>query len=191
MRRVALLVETSKSYGRDLLTGINQYARENTHWSLRFEPRDLFSPPPPWLRTWDGHGIICRLSSPAIARPVLATRLPVVNLSSALPNLRMPRIEVDNQALVDMSFDHLYERGLRRFAFLGDDVDFPSWSHQIGHLFAKRTRREDYPCSLFSVPGHANARATTRRSWERELTALARWTGRLEYPIGIVAIRFA
>jgi LacI family transcriptional regulator len=55
---VALLVETSREYGRNLLRGITRYHRECPRWSIFFQPNGLGEPPPAWLRTWRGDGII-------------------------------------------------------------------------------------------------------------------------------------
>src|SRR5262245_52006274 len=129
---VALLIETSKSYGRALLRGIAQYVKEHGPWSIFFEPRALFSSPPPWLRSWKGDGIIARLSDPRIARAVMRTRLPIVNLSAALPGLRLPSIEGSPRSLGRLALGHLLERGFRHFAFLGDDVNHPIWSRRVG-----------------------------------------------------------
>ena len=60
MRRVALLIETSRTYGRDLLHGVKRYAQEHGPWSLFVEVRDLETRPPVWLRNWDGDGILTR-----------------------------------------------------------------------------------------------------------------------------------
>jgi hypothetical protein len=49
MRRVALLIETSRTYGRDLLRGVKLYAHEHGPWSLFVEIRDLETMPPVWL----------------------------------------------------------------------------------------------------------------------------------------------
>ena len=54
MRRVALLIETSRTYGRDLLRGVKRYTQEHCPWSLFVEVRDLETRPPVWLRNWDG-----------------------------------------------------------------------------------------------------------------------------------------
>src|SRR5262245_58154901 len=44
--RVALLIETSRQYGRDLLRGVIRYQREHGPWSMYFEPHGLGEPPP-------------------------------------------------------------------------------------------------------------------------------------------------
>ena len=40
-RRVALLIETSREYGRGLLRGIIRYQQEHQPWSLYFKPQGL------------------------------------------------------------------------------------------------------------------------------------------------------
>jgi len=61
MKRVALLLETSRAYGRGLLRGVAQYNREHARWSVCFQPHGLDDPPPPWLRNWKGDGILARI----------------------------------------------------------------------------------------------------------------------------------
>jgi hypothetical protein len=43
MRHVALLIETSRSYGRGLLRGVRRYAAEYGPWSMYIEQRALDS----------------------------------------------------------------------------------------------------------------------------------------------------
>jgi len=54
VRRVAVLIETSRAYGRGLLEGVARYIRERGPWSIYFKPQGLGEPPPPWLKHWDG-----------------------------------------------------------------------------------------------------------------------------------------
>ena len=58
---VALLIETSRAYGRGLLRGIIRYQREHGPWSIYFQPRGINDPAPGWLRNWKGDGILARV----------------------------------------------------------------------------------------------------------------------------------
>jgi len=58
--RVALLIETSRSYGRDVLRGVRRWMEEHGPWSVYLETRALESQAPPWLRGWKGDGILAR-----------------------------------------------------------------------------------------------------------------------------------
>ena len=51
-RQVALIVETSSGYGRELMTGIVRYMRMHDEWSVFLEQRDLWKKPPAWLEDW-------------------------------------------------------------------------------------------------------------------------------------------
>ena len=82
MPRVALLIETSRSYGRGVLVGVRRYLGEHGPWSAYLETRSLESQGPPWLRGWKGDGILSRTGSAALARRLRATSVPVVELRS-------------------------------------------------------------------------------------------------------------
>src|SRR4051812_1943085 len=59
---VAVLIESSRAYGRGLLEGIAQYIHQNERWSVFYQPRGLDDPLPNWLNGWEGNGIIARIN---------------------------------------------------------------------------------------------------------------------------------
>ena len=65
---VALLVETSTTFGQNVLRGIARYMRENGPWRVRLENRSTREPPPPWLEDWRGDGVISRIPDAAIGQ---------------------------------------------------------------------------------------------------------------------------
>jgi LacI family transcriptional regulator len=119
MRHVALLIETSREYGRSLLRGVIRYQREHESWSLYFQPKGLRELPSKWLRNWHGDGILVRLDDRQMARAVAARGVPVVDLRFALPDLDLPCVGIDNHAIVELAVNHLLERGFRHLAFCG------------------------------------------------------------------------
>lgn len=68
MKHVAILIKTSRAYGRGLIRGIARYNAERAQWSTYFQPQGLGDPPPPWLATWRGDGIIARIDNQRLAR---------------------------------------------------------------------------------------------------------------------------
>ena len=94
--RVALLVETSREYGRGLLRGIIRYQRKHGPWSITFQPHGLGEPPPPWLRTWKGDGIIARINDVATAEALMRLKVPLIDLRASLPGLNLPIVGIDN-----------------------------------------------------------------------------------------------
>src|SRR4051812_24848377 len=90
---VALIVETSISYGRGVLSGITQYLREFGPWSILLEQRELGAELPSWIHRWDGDGIITRSGDPRI----LEAGIPTVALFDHTDNgPGLPRILNDN-----------------------------------------------------------------------------------------------
>ena len=85
--RVALLIETSKAYGRGLLRGLGQYIRLHGPWSTYQEERGLQDPPPEWLANWDGDGVITRINLGPAARELARRKVPVINLRPQLAEL--------------------------------------------------------------------------------------------------------
>ena len=80
-RHVALIIETSSIYGRDLLAGIVRYMRMHDQWSVFLEQRDLFKQPPAWLDDWHGHGIISRATTSRLIDAISKTGVPFVELT--------------------------------------------------------------------------------------------------------------
>ena len=78
---VALIIETSSGYGRDLMSGIVRYVRMHDEWSVFLEQRDLWKKPPAWLSDWNGDGIISRVTTPKLLEAVSRTGVPLVELT--------------------------------------------------------------------------------------------------------------
>ncbi|MGD9635455.1 MAG: substrate-binding domain-containing protein [Pirellulales bacterium] len=182
--KIALLIETSKSYGRGILRGIDRYVKEHVPWSLYLEPRALGTLPPPWLGRWKGDGIIARISDPKIAEIVLNVDLPTVNLSSAMPDLKFPCIESSPRTQARMAACHLLERGFQNFAFCGDGGQFNNWSLRVEGYFRAFLRHSGR--SGMTIADRYLGKS--RYDWDSEQDALAEWIARLPKPIGVLAI---
>jgi len=77
--KVALLVETSRGYGRGLLRGIMKYSRLHGPWQFHLTPGD-FEQIVPRIKDWKGDGIIARVINKQTANLLLKTGLPLVVL---------------------------------------------------------------------------------------------------------------
>jgi LacI family transcriptional regulator len=181
MRRVAVLIESSRAYGRGLLRGVGRYNREHGHWSIYLQPHGLDHPPPPWLKRWRGDGVLVRISDRRMLSAVLSTGLPTVDLRGLVSGLGVPFIGVDNRAVAELAAEHLLDRGLRQFGFCGPDTGT--------HLHMDE-RREHF-VSRIALAGqmvHVYEATSSRSvSWDREQKQLAAWLSRLPKPVGIMA----
>ncbi|MGL6097049.1 MAG: XylR family transcriptional regulator [Fimbriiglobus sp.] len=185
-RRVALLVESSRSYGRGLLHGLAEYARITDRWIVTLDDRGLTGRVPDWLRGWRGDGIIARVESEPMARAVRATGVPVVDLRGLIRDPAFPLVETDEPEVVRLAFAHLTERGFRTVAFCG--FDGTNYSEARGRLFAAQAARAGIDCHMYHPP---TVRRGPTADVERACLAfephLAGWLAGLPKPIGLMA----
>ncbi len=181
---VALIVETSSAYGRDLLSGVARFVRENGPWMMYLASRSLDDPPPSWLEGWDGQGIISRASDPVSAGLVKRAGVPTVDLNDQLPDGTLPAMRSDDVAIGRMAFRHLAERGFTRFAFFGYPVF--QWSLRRRDGFLDAVRAAGHDPHEYQPPRRAS-RGHRLPSWEEEMDGVARWLAGLPKPLGLMA----
>lgn len=182
MPRVALLIETSREYGRGLLRGIAWYLRRHTGWSVHFHPMGLDDPPPPWLKSWQGDGILARINNDRMAQAVLASGLPAIDLRGALRGLGLPHIGPDNRIVIRLALDHFVDRGFRHFAFYGAPPEQFLFLDLRRTLFRDMVAQLGFQCSVFGE--HHGLRR--RGSWERHQQRIAAWLRKLPTPVGVM-----
>ena len=117
--KVALLIETSRGYGRALLRGIVRYSRLHGPWGFYVTPGD-FEQVLPRMRSWGGTGIIARIETTEVARAILASGLPTIaldlseeQLQPGNPLSRLSEVASDSAGAARMAAEHLLERGFR------------------------------------------------------------------------------
>jgi LacI family transcriptional regulator len=182
--KVALLVETARGYGRQVLHGIVRYARLHGPWAFYVTPGD-FVQSLPQMEEWGGTGIIARIETPQVAKAILATRLPVIaldlsaaQLAAGSPWSRVSQLTSDSKGAVRLAVAHLVEKGLRNFAFVG--IAGKIWSDRRQRAFSQQMVEagygwHTYPCARRRIP------------WSREQAIMARWLASLPKPVGIRA----
>lgn len=139
--RVGLAVNHSFTYYRSVLRGIAHFAESKPQWLFtsmvpergRLQALDRFQPV----------GLIASVHTKALNRALATWRRPVVNVSAVWPDLRFPRVGVDNALVGQLAATHFLERGLRHFAFIGPPH----------HLYSME--RHAAFCQALRVTGHA------------------------------------
>jgi LacI family transcriptional regulator len=175
--KVALLIETSNSYARELLHGVRAWVRENGPWSIRLTEQGRGAAVPAWLSGWDGDGVIARVESERIARGLRMTGLPVIDVSAALPRLVFARVATAAVGAAQLAATHLLECGLTNFAYCGDRRFH--WARLRGEAFGRAIRvMGGGRCASFTpVPGAV----------DDEVGEIARWLKTLPRPVGVLA----
>lgn len=178
--RVALLVETTRTYTRELLAGVRSYLALHGPWSTFLELRALDSSPPPWLRHWDGDGILTRTFTQEMADLITATGLPSVELRTSIYCRDRPSVRMDNTHIGRMVAEHFFDRGYRQFAVYGLNTEL---------FFIERVRNfvatvQAHGCVCSELTEAASDSAS---DWEQSQARLVAWLGKLPKPVGIFA----
>jgi LacI family transcriptional regulator len=176
---VALLVETSNAYARGILAGVTDFMRRHEAWSITLPEQGRGDAPPAWLARWKGDGIIARIETAAIARAVMGTGIPVVDVSAARAVPSLPWVETDDRAIARLALDHFLQRGNRRVAFCGDSRF--NWSKWRETAFVESARRAGVEVVVLDVRPARGRRddADVRRLKLRD------WAGSLRRPTGV------
>lgn len=178
--QIAMLVDTSRSYGQDIVAGVRRYVAEHTPWSLYLEPRDLLSSYPAWLENWPGDGILARTGDAAMLQRLKATGLPVIELRDSSPDQPFPFIGMDNSEIGKRVAEHLRSRGFQRFAaYLDPSLDF--FRERI-QRFSETVKQAGFACPVFEA-----FTPSQRPRWDEHQQALADWLMSLEKPVGVLA----
>lgn len=184
--KVALLLETSRQYGRQLLRGIARYARLRGPWSLVVSPGH-FQQQSPRVRELGADAVIARIPSPQMARVLCESGVPVVALeaseedqASLNASLGISEIRPDSAAIARAAAEHLLDRGFRRFAYCG--LADCLWSHARQQEFCRLLAQTGFHTDVFEVrSGPRTPQAAKSR------VSLAKWLGGLPKPLGMMA----
>ncbi len=179
--RVALMIETSSSYGRQLLEGIVRFRQTHHDWSVFVEQRDLTSKPPEWLREWDGNGIISRFTTREFAETIKKIGISMVELTDRSEDFGFPVIRSNDNAIGSLASKHLISRGFSDFAFCGFEGE--EWSTRREAQFQTDIEDQGHKCSIYRSKWNIDK----GRSWEDEQDDLVRWLRELPKPVGIFA----
>lgn len=184
MPKIVVLLESGRSFDRQLLQGIGQYSRLHGPWTFHIVSEGLDRQTPP-ARLWNGAGVIARLNSRRIVRAVSAARIPFVAVesswlpSSVLFNRRSASLFVDLEGVLKIAAEHLSSRGFRQFAFVGQpNLD---WSDRTNRSVVDALARTQHPVIICPL------KTSGALTWQQERNLLAQWLERLPKPIGIVA----
>lgn len=186
-RRVGLLIESSRAYGRGLLLGISKYVRERHGWSVRFQEWKWTDGPPAWLEHWKGDGIIARIETRRLGLALRQLSIPVVDVRGSVPDLGFPLLDTDDREVAHLAADHLLERGFRQCGYCG--FVGANYSDKRSRWFQQAVVQGRGRCSIYSPPQpatHAQTIEHEKRGLLHE-EHLMRWLVELPKPVGIMA----
>lgn len=143
-KRIGLLIERSRAFGRELCEGIITYAQERGGWELRFlDAAHLRSQ----ARQFDG--FVARVTSDRIANLLAATRRPVVDVYYLKPRPGFAIVKTRHEKLGVIAAEHFLDRRFRNFAYCPYGGGRTSRYCQLA--FARRLRRDGYRCLVYGT----------------------------------------
>ncbi|HXD00583.1 MAG TPA: DNA-binding transcriptional regulator [Verrucomicrobiae bacterium] len=186
-RRVALLIESSRAYGRGLFRGIAKFVREHHEWSVQSEEWKWTDGLPAWLRNWDGDGVIGRVETPEMAKLLQQLQVPVVDVRGSVAGLDFPLIDTEDRLVARLAAEHLMNRGFREFAFCG--FVGANYSDTRSHWYRERLKEAGYTCHVYSPPQRLRDGQTIEYEKRGLLFQedLGRWLQSLPKPVGVMA----
>ncbi len=117
-RRVALIIESSRAYGRGLFLGVAKFVREHHEWSVQSEEWKWTDAFPEWLSNWDGDGIIARVETPEMAEFIRRLGMPAVDLRGSVGGFGLPLIDTDDRKVASLAAEHLMKPGISTLCIL-------------------------------------------------------------------------
>jgi LacI family transcriptional regulator len=182
VRRVAVLVDTSTTWGRGIITGIHRQAAELGNWHLFVEARGLHDSTV-MPADWRGDGIIARVADRTTAVRLRRSGIPVVNVSGVfLSGSGFPRVCNDGEEGARMAANYFLERGFRHFAYLSlRGLEYVSRQRDA---FREVLGREGCKCHVMEVKAHGGFISP---DWNLRLGQLGKWLSGLPKPVAVLS----
>ena len=181
-RRVALLIDTATTWGAGLIEGVADYAKANgKNWVFSFEPRGKYETMALDPK-WRGDGVVARITTSQLAGQLIASQIPVVNVSwFRFGEGLIPRCTCDEAAAAEMAASYFLDNGFRQFAYCASTLR-PSYFDRLGAAFVDTIGRAGYACETLDPEGAGFARLDP----EQQLDALADWLEALPRPTALL-----
>lgn len=178
--KVAVLVDTSTSWGRSVVEGIHSYQSMHRRWHIYVAPKGLdekLSLP----RGWQGQGVIARIGYRELSKQLKQSKLPVVNVSGIrVPGANFSRITTDLRKSASLAAEHFLNHGLRHFAYFSTiRIDYVSQHQQA---FTNHVQKRGWSCQIFEP----DERAGHDSEWTMDLSKVKAWIASLPKPVGIL-----
>lgn len=180
---VALLVEASRAYGRELLRGVALYSRTHSNWSLLHQEMTLDSEIPDLMMATKISGVIARVDSQT-ADSLRKLNVPIVDVRCTDELIDIPQVNTDNRRIAELAFRHLWDRGFRRFAFCG--YRFATYSALRLELFRELVTQAGCSLSVYESQGMPNASLTRNEQMGLvDVEPISKWLSTLKPPTGL------
>ncbi|BBO33333.1 DNA-binding transcriptional regulator [Lacipirellula parvula] len=188
LKRVMLLIESSRAYGRGCLLGAAAYIRSHGRWSVVHVERGLADEVPRFLRNWKGDGILARIENRRIADEIAEIGVPVVDLRGSHRPLHGAMLDTDPRLTSTLAAESFLDTGFRNFAYIGyPGVDFSDYRCDA---YCEYLNSRGMDVSVYAPPQSRQQKSDVL-AWESrgelEGDAIAEWLQSLPRPAAVFA----
>ena len=182
MKTIALVIENSREYGRNMIRGIAAFGQLRRDWRLRLvTPAELVV-----TGALDGYsGVIARVADSRILQRLKAANLPVVDVFAHFTQTDFIRVDTDHAKLGRRAADYFLSKGYTSFAYCG--YDGTAYSDLRRDAFAARLAEAGHTCAIYAhkeLPDDSVV-FNERPSTTKNVTLIARWLQSLSFPTAV------
>ena len=181
-KRILILVETSRAFGRQIIQGISQFALEKGSWIVLLEDHGFFDRIPLWMKGMQFDGIVSRTTSTDSAKFLGTLGVPVVELLGDGLH-RSCDVLTDNVLVGSLAAAHFHDRGFRQFAYFSTGHSW--WSQMFHDAYCRRLHELGFGC-------HTSPLCKERREPALPITlrnnteiGIVDWLTKLPKPVGL------
>lgn len=188
MKKIAVMIETSRAYGRALMEGIAAFAQEAGDWKLRSLPNERITAEQ--LEDYDG--LILRLADAETAQEITRAHLPAIDVYGDCPQGEgvcppLPVSDGDHEKIGKMAAKFFIKRGFRNFTWCG--IDGLTFSDRRGDAFCREIAAGGFEPLRYRRPRRIRADSSLfydeRLDRIPDAAELARWLGSVPKPTAV------
>jgi len=181
MKKVILMVNTSRGSGRNFLRGIEKYISINQNWEVLVQNPDYLPDNQPNKQSWfeisQADGIIVR-DSPN-TQEILKFRIPMIVNDTKLEIIpQISTIYTNSKEIGKIASDYFINLGFKNFAYCG--FDNLIWSQKRFQSFKNNLESKSFN-KIFNFSGFNHKEAISER------LAIASWIKTLPKPVSVFA----
>lgn len=176
--KVALLIETSREFGRSFLYGVARYSRTHGPWVFYKETGGLERSIPK-IKDWGADAVMTRTIKDI--DQLHGLNIPIIYvIHHERDDSPYPSVTTNSENIARMAAEYFLDRGFRNFAYCGFDT--MPWSVQRGENFNRLINQAGFEVRHYTQPA-----SKSLRHWENEQKILADWLKKLPKPVAVMA----
>ena len=154
LKRIGLLVDASRAYGRGVCRGVANFADSREDWLILPHERPELRELPDWIEGSRLDALIAYIPNQRLYRKIVSLRIPAVDVHGRCRGTTIPVIESEAEVLVALALQFFGRAGFRHFAFCGHPSVF--FSDQREEAFRLNATKSGASTHIYapSTPHH-------------------------------------